>query len=222
MTMMPPSQMGPPRARPAADQTTSGFAYAKATWDVYFDASGSVALRSSLSGSEAEPIDFQVYTAGGLALPDVGNMGDAGVAAREFAAVAPVYVLLHGGGLSSLSWALVASALKKQGRLVLAYDFRAHGNSGGLEADCSVEQLCADTVAVVEAVIGTEAPLVIVGHSLGGAIAAKVSASPQLRERVAVSPAFSVPTTIALLPRCFIIYLTTKQLRTVRAGCGDD
>ena len=190
MTMMPPPQMGPPRVQAAVDQTTSGFAYAKATWDVYFEVSGIVGLRSSLSGCEAEPTYFQVYTAGGLPLPEVRG---GGVAAREFGAVAPVYVLLHGGGLSSLSWALVASALKNQGRLVLAYDLRAHGLSGGLETDCTVEQLCADTVDVVEAVVGTEVPLVIVGHSLGGAIAAKVSTSPKLRERVAVSAASLKP-----------------------------
>ena len=109
MTMRPPPQMGPPRTPAAADQTTSGFAFAQATWDAYFDQSCALTLTTTGSGSEAgggQPeteTTFRVYTVGGLSLPDAAK----GAAARDFESVAPVYVLLHGGGLSSLSWALV-------------------------------------------------------------------------------------------------------------------
>lgn len=181
-------QLGPPRARAAADQTTSGFAYAKATWDTYFDHRLSLVLTlPDLGGCTTEelPADetsFQIYTAGGLVPPDK-NSSDRPSACASTSAV-PVYVLLHGGGLSSLSWALVAGALKRQGRTILAYDFRGHGGSAGEESELTADRLCADTLAVIEAVVGTQTPLVLVGHSLGGAIAAKVACTPQLRTQI--------------------------------------
>lgn len=40
----------------------------------------------------------------------------------------PTFVMMHGCGLSAMSWALVAGELKKDYN-VLAFDFRGHGNS---------------------------------------------------------------------------------------------
>jgi pimeloyl-ACP methyl ester carboxylesterase len=79
---------------------------------------------------------------------------------------------------------LVAGTLKRHGRPTLAYDFRAHGGSTGDESELTADQLCSDTIAVIEAMVDKETPLVIVGHSLGGAIAAKVSCKPEIRDRV--------------------------------------
>ena len=200
MTMRPAPQMGPPRTPAAADQTTSGFAFAQATWDAYFDQSCALTLTTTGSGSEAgggQPeteTTFRVYTVGGLSLPDAAK----GATARDFESVAPVYVLLHGGGLSSLSWALVAGALKRHGRSALAYDFRAHGGSTGSESELTAEQLCTDTLAVIEAVVGSKGPLVIVGHSLGGAIAAKVAGTPELKERVAAVAMIDIVESVAM------------------------
>eukprot|EP00741_Cyanophora_paradoxa_P023436 tig00021582_g22640.t1 len=88
----------------------------------------------------------------------------------------PVFVLLHGAGHSGLSWAVCASHLKQRCR-VMAYDFRGHGetetaDAGNLAADVLVQ----DTVDVVKAVYGEEQPpIVLVGHSMGGAIAARAA-----------------------------------------------
>jgi len=179
--MMPPPPMGPPRARPV-DQTTGGFAFAAGAWDDHFDRRGAV----TLAAAEAAPTEFCVFTAGGLPLPEPEPQPAAaaeGQPAGQAAGGSPVFVLLHGGGLSSLSWALVAGALKKQGRAVLAYDLRAHGRSGGEAAELTIEQLCADTVALLQAATGAS-PLVLAGHSLGGVVAARVGCCDALRERV--------------------------------------
>lgn len=124
--------------------------------------------------------------------------GESRLPVRVAGPVVPVYVLLHGGGLSSLSWALVARTLKRHGRPALAYDFRAHGGSTGDELELTAEQLCSDTISVIEAVVGTEAPLVIVGHSLGGAIAAKVSCTPKLRDRVTAVAMIDIVESVAM------------------------
>ena len=55
MTMRPPPQMGPPRTPAAADQTTSGFAFAQATWDAYFDQSCALTLSSGDESTEVTP-----------------------------------------------------------------------------------------------------------------------------------------------------------------------
>jgi pimeloyl-ACP methyl ester carboxylesterase len=189
MTMRPPPQMGPPRAAAADDQTSSGFAFAETGWDSYFDQRRTLSLTSGVSGggngaesSEQQTTEatFCVYTAGPLLQPEAEGRSPHQLAAS----VVPVYVLLHGGGLSSLSWGLVAGTLKRHGRPIVAYDFRAHGGSTGDESELTADQLCSDTIAVIEATVGKDGPLVIVGHSLGGAIAAKVSCTPELKDRV--------------------------------------
>ena len=177
------------------DQTTSGFAFSPASWDAYFDASREVAVATGVAG--ARSASLRVYTAG-------GEWGGAGQSPRPSALA--VYVLLHGGGLSSLSWAMVAARLKHAGHPVVAHDLRAHGGSGGTESELTVAQLCADTRAVIRATtvcaacagaaaLGPDcccfcaqdaaSSLVLVGHSLGGAVAARVAGSHELRERVA-------------------------------------
>lgn len=99
-----------------------------------------------------------------------------------------VCVLLHGGGHCALSWGIVAEQLKASCG-VLAFDSRAHGESKcadetNLEADVQVE----DAVAVVKKLFagrGEDVPdVVIVGHSMGGAIAVRLAASRLLGDSV--------------------------------------
>lgn len=88
-------------------------------------------------------------------------------------------LLLHGGGYSALTWSLLAKDL---GQLVdcslVAVDLRGHGETGvaGEEADLSGETMVEDVRAVVAALEVEEGRgVVLVGHSMGGALAALVA-----------------------------------------------
>lgn len=102
----------------------------------------------------------------------------------------PVVLCLHGGGYTGLTWALVAQQLKDTCRVV-APDLRGHGHSeSDDDADLSADTLAADVIALwdrlfnnSEVIMEGRAPLdpippvVIVGHSMGGAIATRAAAS---------------------------------------------
>ncbi|XP_038057407.1 protein phosphatase methylesterase 1-like isoform X2 [Patiria miniata] len=87
----------------------------------------------------------------------------------------PVVLFLHGGGLSSLSWAVLSSLVTKSVRCqCLAMDFRGHGDTmTANEEDLSVDTLARDIGNVITALYGDETipPIIMVGHSMGGAIA---------------------------------------------------
>lgn len=109
-----------------------------------------------------------------------------------------VVLLLHGGGHCALSWARTAQALVADAGAdavrVVAYDARAHGHTvtadPAREYELSAEQQVEDAVGVVTALYGAgatvpgEGPpapsLVVVGHSMGGAIATRLVASGRL------------------------------------------
>ncbi|KAL6059605.1 Protein phosphatase methylesterase 1 [Balamuthia mandrillaris] len=100
-----------------------------------------------------------------------------------------VFVLLHGGGHSSLSWALTAQQLKSSARVV-AFDFRGHGHSRCKdEADLALGTLGADTIHLTNALLAndeTVASVVLVGHSLGGAVAVFAAASERVEKLAGV------------------------------------
>ncbi|KAG0492220.1 hypothetical protein HPP92_005618 [Vanilla planifolia] len=87
----------------------------------------------------------------------------------------PVVFCLHGGGYSGLSFALSASKIKENARVV-AMDLRGHGKSfTNNDLDLSIETLCDDVVAVLKALYGDSPPaIIIVGHSMGGSVAVHV------------------------------------------------
>ena len=124
-------------------------------WEGYFDSAEELEVQGRGT--------FRVYRAGGAGL---------------------VLLLLHGGGYSGLTWALMARRLGSACRVV-APDLRGHGLTRTPEdADLSAETLAADATAVWLALHGAEAPpTVVVGHSMGGAVAVRLSASapPELR-----------------------------------------
>jgi pyruvate dehydrogenase E2 component (dihydrolipoamide acetyltransferase) len=103
----------------------------------------------------------------------------------------PPLVLLHGLGGSLMTWQGVADAMSQRNRVILV-DLPGHGASSAPdpgECDYSPAALAravADTVAAL-----CDAPAVVAGHSLGGAIAALMAtASPQLVARlVLIDPA---------------------------------
>lgn len=83
-------------------------------------------------------------------------------------------MFLHGGGFSALSWALLASSLSK---LVAcrctAIDLRGHGDSTSTDdVTLSAEVMSRDVGDVVKQLYGdTPPPIILIGHSMGGAIA---------------------------------------------------
>lgn len=112
-----------------------------------------------------------------------------GVACRDWAADAthgPRIVLLHGLAGDVQSWAQLAAALMRAGRHVTAIDLPGHGGT-------SVEATDVDTVAATVSAfldgLGGE-PIELVGHSLGGAVAARVArrASSRVRRLTLLAP----------------------------------
>lgn len=80
--------------------------------------------------------------------------------------------------MGALSFACAAKEIKKFARTI-AFDFRGHGdncNPQG-ETDLSVDTLVNDTLTVLSQMQNKfqDATFILVGHSMGGAIAAKVS-----------------------------------------------
>ena len=100
---------------------------------------------------------------------------------RQSSGNGALVVLLHGGGYSALSWSLLARemATLTDCRL-LAIDLRGHGETEveGDEADLSGATLVDDVKSVVEAVqlnSQDKSGVVLVGHSMGGALAARLA-----------------------------------------------
>jgi esterase len=85
---------------------------------------------------------------------------------------APPVVLLHGTGATLRSWDAVAAALSTT-RAVLAVDLRGHGESSW-PGTYSVDLMAQDVGALLDRLgLG---PVDLVGHSLGGLVALRVSA----------------------------------------------
>jgi alpha-beta hydrolase superfamily lysophospholipase len=107
----------------------------------------------------------------------------------------------------------VASALQAAGYVVFGYDHHGHGLSSGLRGNLlSPSQMLDDVRFVIEHVRGlTPAPMVLLGHSMGGLIAARAVANalPHIDALVMSSPALGAQTNViqklllATLPKLF-------------------
>ncbi|WP_238439403.1 alpha/beta fold hydrolase [Microbacterium sp. JZ31] len=95
------------------------------------------------------------------------------VSALLFGESAPRVVLLHGAGLNAHTWDTTTLAL---GAPALVLDLPGHGDSSWREdADYRPRTLAPDAIRTIEE--WADAPVVLVGHSLGGLTAAAVAAA---------------------------------------------
>ncbi len=82
-------------------------------------------------------------------------------------------VLVHGLGEHIGRYDHVATALAAEGWGVVGYDHRGHGHSGGPRGGlATADDLLQDLATVIDHV-RTEGPLVVLGHSVGGAVAGR-------------------------------------------------
>lgn len=93
--------------------------------------------------------------------------GIAGTAAQ------PVIVLLHGLGASRHDWVTVTPPLVARGYRVVAPDLRGHGDSQRPRGSYRPEVFADDVEALLEALAIEH--YVVVGHSMGGAVAATLA-----------------------------------------------
>lgn len=84
-------------------------------------------------------------------------------------------LIVHGLGEHGGRYAHVAEALAAAGWAVTAYDHRGHGHSAGATGDLgTVDSLLRDLATVLDAARArAPGPLVLLGHSLGGLVAAR-------------------------------------------------
>jgi alpha-beta hydrolase superfamily lysophospholipase len=132
-------------------------------------------------------MDFQVAD-GSLALRDWPV--PAGVERRG------ALLLVHGLGEHSGRYAHVAERLTGIGLAVRGYDHRGHGRSAGTRGSIPhAEALLDDIRAVFDDLRGDDEPPFLLGHSMGGAIAARAATGGWVAPRALVlsSPALSVP-----------------------------
>lgn len=92
----------------------------------------------------------------------------------------PVVILLHGGGFSGLSWALFSQCLTEIVECCcVAVDQRGHGSTKTADdSNLTADQLAKDISNVIAAIL-KDAPLnpvILIGHSMGGAIAVHAAA----------------------------------------------
>ncbi|XP_017753346.1 PREDICTED: protein phosphatase methylesterase 1 [Eufriesea mexicana] len=88
----------------------------------------------------------------------------------------PTLVLLHGGGYSALTWAeFTKSIMTMVVCKVMAVDLRGHGDTQtSNEEDLSADTLAEDVAAIIKATTENN-PVILVGHSMGGAVAVRAA-----------------------------------------------
>jgi pimeloyl-ACP methyl ester carboxylesterase len=102
----------------------------------------------------------------------------------------PTLVFVHGYALNLDSWHFQRAALRGGHRLVF-FDQRSHGRSGRSRREhATIDQLGVDLAAVLDQVVG-DAPVILVGHSMGGmTVMALASHFPELFGDRVVGTAF--------------------------------
>ncbi|EKD20711.1 protein phosphatase methylesterase 1 [Drepanopeziza brunnea f. sp. 'multigermtubi' MB_m1] len=108
---------------------------------------------------------------------------------------APLFVTHHGAGSSGLSFALLTAEIRKclPNAGILSLDARGHGSTTTTPdpeiIDLSLETLSADLIAILDKTKKRMAwkqlpPMILIGHSLGGAVVTNVAKSGELGDAV--------------------------------------
>ncbi|CEJ85728.1 Putative Protein phosphatase methylesterase 1 [[Torrubiella] hemipterigena] len=102
----------------------------------------------------------------------------------------PLFVMHHGAGSSGLSFSVVGYELRKRlpNAGILAIDCRGHGSTtcrSDSEPDLRLETLSSDLLSIIEATQSqmqweTLPPIILVGHSLGGAVITDLASTGKL------------------------------------------
>lgn len=102
----------------------------------------------------------------------------------------PLFVMHHGAGSSGLSFAVIGSEIRKRlpSAGILAVDCRGHGSTTtpeGLELDLRLGTLSGDLFCMIESAMAQMnwlelPPIVLVGHSLGGAVVTDLAKTGKL------------------------------------------
>lgn len=111
------------------------------------------------------------------------DLGTHALRVREFGAGDSTFVCLHGFLDDASAWSGVANALAERGRVICVQQ-RAHGDSTAPAGPCSLDDLASDVVKVLDAMAVDRA--VLLGHALGGLVAAKVALAAPSRVRALV------------------------------------
>jgi len=117
-------------------------------------------------------------TAGSLRLPDGASIRVRGWQPPDAVARRGSILLVHGLGEHSGRYAHVAARLAALGLEVRAYDHRGHGGSDGTRGGVPRADALVDDLGVVFEDLGAAgdgAPPFLLGHSVGGAVAARAA-----------------------------------------------
>ncbi|KAJ3366334.1 hypothetical protein HDU91_001855 [Kappamyces sp. JEL0680] len=129
---------------------------------------------------ETDGYYFQVYYRhNGQIYSDRGELDSV----RDSLHPLPLFCLCHGAGHSAMTFSLFSQSL--QALLpcdILTWDARGHGNSRptkdvDLENDLSLDTLAADMGRIINHWRGAAKQVILLGHSLGGAVATQVMAA---------------------------------------------
>ncbi len=159
-----------------------------------------------------------------------GSAGDAALALHDWPLPAPAprratAVLVHGLGEHAGRYAHVAQQLNALGLHVRGYDQHGHGRSGGARGALARDgQPTADLARVIDSVraqMPAGEPLVLLGHSMGGLVAADFVAQ---RLRPVDALVLSSPALAAFLNPVQKLLLATlpRLLPNLRVGNGLD
>ncbi|XP_036354883.1 protein phosphatase methylesterase 1-like [Octopus sinensis] len=85
------------------------------------------------------------------------------------------FLLIHGAGLTSLSWACFVKELTKSLKCrSVAVDLRGHGFSC-VHDDLDIESLSGDIIQLFDILFNPDQKVVVIGHSLGGSVGVRVA-----------------------------------------------
>lgn len=121
-----------------------------------------------------------------------------------------IAVILHGLADRALSWQALAESLADDGWRVYTPDLPGHGDSSSAE-EYSVESI-SEALTLTLAEEGITKVDLLIGHSLGGLVAANIHKKFQAGKVILIDPVFHLPNTKALLAsiRIGFHYFTTK------------